>query len=154
MKILLFLLLTLPVYSQVDVKYDKFKDQTTATSDTYLSKGLQMYVKAMHRGEKSEDIQYFLVFRDSGKDWQYLRSHGLIFLADGSRMDLGTGAHDGKINTSRFGSSVSEVMMYRIVRADLEKLANSSLVEMKLGRTELVFGEKDKKAVKEMLDYK
>lgn len=153
MKILLILLLAFPVYSQVKVNYDKFKDQTIATTDTYLSKGVQMYVKAVHPGTKAENVQYFLVFRSSSREWRWLNNHGLIFLVDGERMDLGRGAHDGDIHSSRYRVGVSETVIYKIQRDELEKLVSPS-VEMKLGQTEIVFGENDKKAVKEMLEYK
>lgn len=153
MKILLFLLLALPVYSQVKVNYDKFKDQTIATSDTYLSKGVQMFVKAMHSGTKAENVQYFLIFRSGGREWRWLNNHGLIFLVDGERINLGPGAHDGDVHSSRYRVGVTETVVYRIDRQDLEKLVSPS-VEMKLGQTEIVWGEKDKNAVREVLDYK
>lgn len=151
MKILLILLLALPVYSQIEVKYDKFKDQTIATSDAAHIESLDLTVKAMHKGQTVDDVQYYLIFRTSGREWKYLRSHGLIFVADGQRIDLGNGLHDGEIGNRAI---VRELMLYRIDRQNLEKLANSSTLEMKLGYNVAQFGPKDKKGMKEILEYK
>ena len=154
MKILLFLLLALPVYSQVNVNYDKFKDQTIATSETTHVESLDITVKAMHQGQNAGDVKYYLVFRTSGKEWRYLNSHGLIFMADGERINLGNGFHDGDVKTTRYRVSVSETMIYQIHREDLEKIANSTSLEMKLGANVAQFGPKDKKGMREMLEYK
>lgn len=153
MKILLFLLLVLPAYSQVKVNYDKFNDRTIITSDgAHVDAFIDLTVKALHKGQTAEDVQYYLVFRSTSREWKFLRSHGLIFLVDGERFDFGPGTRDGEIATKY--PVVHETMIYRIEREDLEKLANSSALEMKLGYVEAKFGPKDKKGMKEMLDYK
>ena len=154
MKILLFLLLALPAYPQVKVNYDKFKDQTIITSDgAHITPSLRMVVKALHKGTHADDVQYFLLFQSFGKEWKYLKNHGLIFLADGDRIEFGNGWHDGKVSSSRY-VNVEEVMTYRISKEDLERFSNSSSLELKLGFTEAKLGERDKKGLKEMLEYK
>jgi hypothetical protein len=152
MKTTLFiLLLTFPAFAQIDVKYDKFKDYTVLTSQPNRIGYLQLTVKAMHQGEKPADLKYYLLFRSSSRTWQFLRGRGLIFLADGERIDLGEGSHDG--NVSRHSSGVVELMMYPLTRTELEKLANASSLEMKLGYVEKKLDGDDRKGMKEMLAH-
>ncbi len=152
MKILLILLLALPAYTQVKVNYDKFKDQTIiATDEVRLDPITTLTVKGLHKGEKSDDVQFYFLFRSHSRSWLFLKSHGLIFLADGVRYDLGDGSHDGEV--TRY-ANVRETMIYRIGRRDLETFAKASVLEMKLGGLEKTLDEKDKKGMKEILEYK
>lgn len=146
MKFLLILLLAVPVYSQV-ATYDKFKDQTIISTDAVrLDRTLSLAVKGLQKGD---EIQYYLIFRSSSRSWSFLRSHGLIFLADGERIDLGNGSHDGTVKS--YG--VTETMIYLISRADLEKLHRAASLEMKLGFFEVAFKPAHRQGIKEMLGY-
>lgn len=146
MKFLLILLLTFPTFAQVTTKYDKFKDETLIESDSLRIGRVVLTVKALHKGQKADDAQLYLVFRSSSRSWLFLRSHELVFLADGERIEV-RGSHDGRVT----GAGVVETMVYSIDRAELEKLANALSLEMKLGFYESKL--KDRKGMKEILGY-
>ncbi|PYS99092.1 MAG: hypothetical protein DMF63_13565 [Acidobacteria bacterium] len=151
MKLLLILLFVVPCYSQATTSYDKFKDQTTVSAESvHIGGRLHLEVKAIQR--KPDATQYYLVFRQVSRSWVFLKSHGLIFLADADRIDLGDGQHEGKTN-GHYGG-VTEIMIYPIQREDLETLVKSPSLEMKLGPVEAKLDEKGKKGMKDVLEYK
>lgn len=145
--LLLCLLLTVPTLAQVNVTYDKFKDETLISTDSVrLDRTVLLAVKALQKGET---INYYLVFRSSSQSWLFLRSHGLIFLADGERVDLGNGSHDGRVGRG----SVTETMIYLIAKSDLEKMDKATSLEMKLGFLEATFKPGHRQGIKEILGY-
>lgn len=155
--LLLVALLAFPSFAQT-ARYDKFKDITFISADEARIGHVRMEAKALHPGEKlvkSGDLQCYLVFRSSSRSWLFLRSRDLIFLADGERIALGAGSHDGDVSSARYNSvGVTERMIYTITRADLEKLVAAKSLEMKLGYLEAKLEEKDKKGMQEILQYK
>jgi hypothetical protein len=148
---LLILLLAIPAYSQVTARYDKFKDVTYLSTEAIkLGPRVTMVVKGVQ--EKGAISPYLVVYSGS-RSWMFLRSRGLIFLADNERIDLGDGSHDGKVSTGTYSTGgVRETIIYRIDRAHLEKLANAASVEVKLGYLETKV--EDRKPFREMLEYK
>ena len=150
MKFLLILVLAVPIYSQVEVKYDKFKDESVVRLDggrLGLAKVAVFYVS---KGETPTrpDSMWFTVSRycelKCGNDRQ------LIILADGERFDLGRGAHD--LIRDRFG--LYERMAYSVPIADLALIADAKKVELQLGSVEAKLSDKQKAGIKELLAYK
>lgn len=151
--LLLVLLIALPSFAQ-KVEYDKFKDKTTVSGESVrLERSIVMAVKASHDGQTPTEIRPYLIFWSTSRSWSFLRSHGLIILADGERIDLGDGTHDGHVRGGR-SVSVAEVMIYPISRSDLEKIVKATAVEMKLGFMEMKLEDKDKRGLREVLAYK
>jgi hypothetical protein len=152
--LLIILLLACPLFAQ-QVEYDKFKDQTMVTGEPVRIDRLYMTVRALHKGQTpGADLFAYLVFRSSSRSWMFLKSHGLIFLADGERIDLGDGGHTGDVSSSRYSVGVTERMIYPISHSDLEKIVKATAVELKLGYVEAKLEDKDKKGMREILAYK
>lgn len=151
--LLLVAILATPLFSQT-ISYDKFKEQTSVISDSrFVSAQLSLTVWAMYAGQRKSNVACFLVFRSGGRNWRFLEAHDLTFLADGQRMPLGSGRHEGQVISTRVASGVREAMTYPIPCDDLAKLANASSLEMKLGYAEVRLGEKDKQPIRSIVDY-
>lgn len=138
-------------------EYDKFKDRTTVSRKDSIITGKAARVGALI-------FQPYLFYpgtslgSDAGAEFAFLftsvsrmcsgycfiRSHGLILMADGERIDLGEGDWDGN-------AGGGESMYYEVPRASLEKLARASVVEFQLGGFEGKFAENDRTSVREIL---
>lgn len=127
--------------------YDKFKDETTIVSElasilnTKGKKdifGPSVYVAVTFPGKRPKgNAVFWLIFSDQGREWRYLKSHGLLLLADGKKIDLGNGKHDGDVSSGRYaGVSVSERIMFQIPIEDVRTVIGAKVVDFQLGTTE------------------
>ena len=157
MKFLLILLFAAPAFAQPTVTYDKFRDVTSVSGESARVSSLHMVPTCLHKGEKltaAADLHCYLIFRSASRSWEFLKSRDLIFLVDGERVDLGKGTHEGDVSSSRYRVGVTERMMFKIPRAELEKITAASSVEFKLGYVEGKLDPKDLKGIKDVLAYK
>lgn len=148
--IALFVLAAVQMGMAQTAKYDKFEDETTISlTPMQLDFGPQdgrmqkLYVDVQYsfKGIKTEiPIKNALImFNVRCSSWCYPNNHQLIFLADGKRIDLGSGQRVSQ--TDRVGSKVYtlEVLGYDISSADLKTIGNAKSLEMQLGFLELTF---------------
>ncbi len=141
---------------QYKVTYDKFEDRSTVLCRGYDLVGvMQGFAAAMAQGMgrgrgapvtpsvffgaafqfPSETLtqpvkDYYLLFAYKGEGWEFLKTSKLIIIADGMRMQFGSGEADRNVNRS---GTVSEDIEFLVSRAQLEKLAASKSVEIKIG---------------------
>lgn len=127
---------------EVETKYDKFEDRTSAELMPLTVWGayydrLLMGAIAMKPGnvqDRRQPDQAALFFISLTKERSPLGEASLIALVDGERLRLGTAKILLKKNP--IGSVIKEEMLVRISWEDLRKIANAKSVEMKLGHTE------------------
>lgn len=141
--------------SRYQIKYDKFEDKTSVLyygdalnsglNFTLTGTSIQLYATFIFPGSKLENSidEFNLLFRASGKEWQFLRNQHLYVIADEQRFDLGEGFRDSEITTRLFfrGLQTVEVLSFKVSREQFEKIAAAKLVELKVG--ERVFKLKD-----------
>lgn len=134
------------------VKYDKFKDRTSIGFSRFaLGRGINFGISTYIDQDKTS---YYLIFRSTNDKWRFLRNRSLIFLADGKRIDMGSGRRTSGINSSRSrysGVTVWERLSYPIDRETLEQLGKSETIELQLGFIERKIEKSSKRAIKDFL---
>lgn len=144
--LLVIAFLALSVTAQIEAKYDKFKDQTTVSfSDRYIgTKGGAVRVHVSFIDKDPDTIRF--TFRALlGREYRFLRTQGLVILADGERFV----SPRGKWATDKEW----ELLMHTIDRSELVKIAAAKKVELQLGRLEVELSEKQRKELKDLLAY-
>ena len=138
-------------------RYDKFKDETHVSvgpffiggTKSYVWSGFQLEMTAhfFSKGRITEQpTVFYLAFRSSSKEWQFLRSRELYALVDGERLALGEGDHDSDI---RFGG-VSELLIYQLSADVFYKLGTAHHVELKIGNMELTLKDEHLEAFRDL----
>jgi hypothetical protein len=147
-------------------KFDKFKGQTTITTELVWSRDAKgnkdlraplVSVAMIFNGEvPRKEAEFWLVFSSRSRGWTYLDDHRLIFLIDGERLDGPKGIHEGKVSTSRVSSpyssgvGVNETVLFQLSPALMESLTKGTRVEYQLGNTESGFGSQTMTAIKDL----
>lgn len=137
------------------ITYDKFRDRgqvmtkphslissNEGAMSIFLSGGgppnvLMVSVMTVWPGkliEKTPD-QFAVRFDSSGRSFQFLKGdRTLYFLFDEQRLELTAMSHDSDIFHEMFGNvGVQETLGYMISRADLERISQAKLVELRIG---------------------
>jgi uncharacterized protein YuzB (UPF0349 family) len=129
----------------LQVKYDKFKDETTAIYVRLnVAKDLSMIITADYPGEKlaKDQEQFVLSFGCRSVCFNTSISTNLITLVDGERITFSQPSDRESM----------DLAMFYLTRAQLTKLANAKLVEFQVGRHEGVFLDPDHENIKKMLE--
>lgn len=126
------------------IGYDKFADRTTvlffeglSSTSSYMWSGtiISFSISFNFEGKtlnKSID-DFYLIFSAQGKDFKFLKNRRLYVIADEERFDFGDGDLDADIRRQLFGNyKTEETLIYKISRADLEKLSKAKSVEIKV----------------------
>lgn len=133
---------TMPAYSEVAVKFDRFKNQT----DLVIGPGdgkpssPSLFVVASFPGEhpaKAPAVAFFS-FHSTSKDWEYLRCHETDLLLDGQSLHIET-KHDGTVGSGY----VSEYVEGRVTFEKLKRIASAKKVEVKICNTEFSLSDDD-----------
>lgn len=148
MRFLLLLIFVMPAYSQIEVKYDKFKDASIVSFDGGRVGIAKFHAYYTFKGERPSEPDYWLMFSASCPRLCFVKERTLIFLADGERIELGRGHYDYNPRAVR-----DERVIYSITKAQIEALASGRDVSFQLGRFEAELTEKQKKGIKELLSY-
>jgi hypothetical protein len=141
------------------VKYDKFKDQTmvfvgpfslTGSMEyAFTSSTISIYAAFVFKGQKTDQPVDTLTlgFVHTGKEWQFLKSSDVYVLADGERMVLGEGSRDSDLKIG----SVEETVEVTLSADMFSKIANSKVVEMKVGSREFKLKDEHLQALHDLL---
>jgi hypothetical protein len=135
---------------EATIRYDRFSGYTSKLMLLHRMYGYKwsLEIKAWSTYTGSDENQRLrLRFISSSEHWKYLRYRNLYFLIDGESESLGEPDHDGSV----FSRSVLEQMTVPVDRSFLEKLANSSYAEFKIGIYEGVFPDSAKMRLKTFL---
>ncbi len=141
---------TINMHPEPIIEHDKFSGVTSKTMSLYTMQGYKwsLEIKALSSYKGSDENQILrLWFIASSEDWNYLRYRDVYFLIDGQSESLGEPDHYGNVHSR----SVLEQMMLHVDRSFLEKLANSSHAEFKIGISEGVFPDSAKIRLKTFL---
>jgi hypothetical protein len=144
---------------RVDVRYDKFKDQTEVSSNLVRVKGGLLNGVALAGGYickgnyNCHPSKYALYIYSSSEDWHYLRDHHLIVLvtnvSDQQRIDLGETEMQSEVHSG----FVTEMMVAEVPMRDFEKIASSTKLEFQLGQDEFEIPAAGKMALSMVLDH-
>lgn len=144
-------------HSRFTYSFDKFKNETTIGTTVKFHEPkeklelLECSIFFTFTGQTIDaNIQSFLlVFHPIGStEWQFLRSHHLIFLLDGQKLDVGDGEHDGTV----VRGGVNEYVLFTVPRETVEKMALAKSVEIQLGSFEEIISPKSQPRIKTILD--
>jgi hypothetical protein len=145
--------------SRFTVKYDKFNDLTSVTAGPFFvgnSKGhlrsaveVSMSARFEYQGVtlNAPPKDFYLIFHARGIEWEFLTSRHLVILADGERIDLGEGEHDGDVRRG----GVSEVLIYELAADTFQKIAKARTVDLKIGRFEMSLKDEHSEAFRDLL---
>ncbi len=126
------------------VQYDKFKDQTRIFSGFFPASKSSLYIMTNRMisigsafffdGQMliKAPSEFYILFETSGGDWAFLKDHHFYAIADGERMDLGDGEHDGDVKLG----GVSEYLIYKLTSENFHKIASAKKLEIKIGQYE------------------
>jgi hypothetical protein len=148
------------------LEYDKFKDKTDVHAPYFRLKAWTPTLKSLHvksafvfpTDTMKEDETYFtLFFYSTGNKWSFISDSNLYVIADGKRLSLGKGDHDGEIELDRTLRSARDVSLWENVsflvpREIYEQIANAEKVEIKLGNIETELTPEAKQAFKNILN--
>jgi hypothetical protein len=144
-----------PVEDKVEVKFDRFKNQTTvnfpsvkrlvARADSHLTP--EWFASFAGQTPSTIPSILSLTFWKYNKTWQYLRCHSLAILADGASVQLPPAKHDGDVRQGY----VSERITVIVSLATARKLSESHLVEFKVCNTEGRFSEGDLQGLRDVI---
>lgn len=132
--LLVFVAWAVSAFAQVSVEYDEFRHVTVVK----LAPELGLRVPAFRALAVKETVSrnparsYITIgFVSHSEDWQYLKCHHLLALADGTAVELGESKHDGSVGEGY----VLEFVDVHINLATLTQLANAKEVRFKLCNT-------------------
>lgn len=86
----------------------------------------------VYRGDQTRinDSVYALAFMSTSKEYKFLKSNGLTIIADKQKITLPLGKRFYRENYQ----SVQELLVYKISRSQLTKIANAKNISVKIGR--------------------
>ena len=148
---LVFAITIAAVPPEFEKSHDRFNGITEIFTSTNLDSSTFITVAGFYKGKEFGENsihQYRLSFWAHGKDWRYLRCHGVSMLADDVPVDLPESTHDGRV----LSHSVSESVTLKIERSVLEAIANSKTSEVRICGDEWKIPQKMKSLVKRILD--
>ena len=135
--LLSLVVLAVPAFAQVSVKYDEFRQRTTVVLEPDITGGAHQE-PSLHALAARESVSkdpagphITLGFFSSSENWEYLDCPFLHALADGTPVDIGESKHDGSVEDGY----VIEYVDVHINLAALTKLANAKEVKFKLCNT-------------------
>jgi hypothetical protein len=130
----------------LQVKYDKFKDETTVSYVrlNVVKTDLSMIIAADYPGEKlaKDHDEFSLSFGCRAVCFSPSLSTKLIMLVDGERITL----------TPLSSRPSIDLAIFMLSRVQLKKLADAKLVEFQVGSYEGVFLDPDHENIKKMLE--
>jgi len=151
------------VPAKITIKYDRFNDYSTKRLwpvNVVISKDifgapkdvLQFSFNFISPGNKfikpdkiRMRIKKWSTFTEG---WQYLKSHRLVFIIDGQRVNIGELEHDGDV-----GHGFVTEYMYADLTTDLfYQMANAKSIEGQLFATEFKFSEENIQALKDFAE--
>jgi len=133
----------------VVVEYDRFKDETTISSDKnqkLMSKWIREFRKRpclftgiTFEGKIPEDSAPLvnMAFFSVSDSWEFLSSHDLRALVNGEPMEMPETQHSGDVNTG----GVLEFVLFELSWDEFCKLCDAEMVEFQLGFEEFEAGE-------------
>lgn len=157
--ILVFLAVACPVFAgslpdnygqdapRVGVQYDRFNDRTVVeTRKLRIGDDLFLAFVCISPGKnlKRPDYVHFAIFSTSN-DWNYLKSHDLVFLFDDERYKVPNIKHDGSVGSGY----VLETISGSIPFDTLGRIASSNCAEGRLFLTEFVLTKEQQEIVGE-----
>ena len=160
------------------VEYDRFEDNTIVSSEEVnligyneafgkmmsgsLASGKSVDPPSLYMNtffvfdsdKLNKDVDtFYLAFKSSNQEWQYLRNRDLYAIADNERLVLGTAKFsDNKIKLDRIsGVSVQELITFVVTRDQLRKLAEAKSTEIRVGEREQKLKDKHKQMFRNLL---
>ncbi len=153
---------------KIEIKYDKFKDQTTVSLKPYYvqgtaptldpTAGLEIYAAFVYQGQtfsKRPDTVLFGIVSTSARDFLYEQGRGLIALVDGERVDLG---QMERIDASYKKKAIVipdryyvETLAVSVPYDAFLKLTNGKTVEMQAGRREFKLKDEHLEALRDIV---
>ena len=133
------------------VGYDKFKE--TSSIGVWIDVGwknrilgvssMRWLISSRYAGEGLTDQRSGMIFciRTGSPSWRFLKNSNLIMLIDGEKDDFGEGRRDGTVNSSRYGSLVTEISCWELTDDRLKALAEAKRIESQYGPVEGVVRE-------------
>lgn len=142
-----------PLRSQdVEIEYNKFKDQTSVMLNAYVDGNpLTLHAGFVCRGDSlCQPDQVAISFADPNDDWTYLRNHECVFLLDDeTRVVIDDVIHDSKI-----GSGFVLEFIHTSVPFDAFLIiVNAEKVEYQVGPTQGEVTGRQMKALRQVLSY-
>ena len=142
------------VSKQIEVEYDRFKDITTyktrppIESSTGFTTNLQITASFICNGQQMchPDKIYLSLYSSSQSGSQYNANSELIFIADSVRINLGSLVVASE--RDRVLSFVYEMMGTDISIAQLDRLANATSVDARLGDNEFKLSYKKREVLR------
>lgn len=147
-----------------DLSYDRFKDETTATTFLHVKEMHQMtnsnypffhfdiYVYCKYPGNKriNPATEVSLIFMSSSKEWVFGRDTDLYVIYDGRRYTTKP-QYRGEVG-SLFGSvSVTEAFVIPLSMETALQIFNSTAIDMKLGGYEFMLKDEYRKQIADFL---
>lgn len=132
----------------VEVEYDRFKNQTTATLRIpNVGSGFALTALYSMPGDTPSPPENVVVMLSaSSNDWQYLRCYNVDMLVDGRPIQTGKVDHDGRVGRGY----VLEFITFELPTADFIKLANASTADLRVCRTEFKLLSPDFRAFRDL----
>lgn len=133
----------------IESTYDKFRNVTTVKFTVGEMEGCPFDhfaagVTSTGTNERAPSTAWALFFEKSD-EWEYLRSHDVTFLLDGSKRIALKGSHDGNVGSGY----VTEAISVMLTHAQLSSIGAAKTVEVQVGSTECALPAEVKTAIKQ-----
>ena len=146
------------------IGYDKFTDKSivsfaaeTLTSGTHflITESLLVLGAEFRFDGKTLNNsidEFTIIVSGMGKTWQFSNSQHLYIVAGEARFDLGNGLGNSSVGSNVItGAKTYERLDFKIIRKDLETIANAKSVEIKIADRVFTLGDKSKQAFKNVI---